>query len=185
MATLGDLESEPFETAPADGQAITAPSARWVVLVGATGPVSAIAPGMTAAVGARLPGILVAPAGSDLAAALRSAAFEHFTDVGALVLTEPAAGSPAGEPAEGGEPGPAIVGVVGGRLLTRLMQRGPVRGISGPVLPGSPSIVWITRSCGYVDAGTGCATVMSFVTRPYPMPGCDNARGLAAHQFVW
>ena len=24
-------------------------------------------------------------------------------------------------------------------------------------------------------AGTACATAMSFVTRPYPMPGCDNA----------
>jgi hypothetical protein len=184
MATLGDLGSEPFETAPSDGQAVTAPSARWVVLVGETGPVSAIAPGTTVPEGARLPGILVASAGSDLAAALRSAAFEHFADVGALVVTESTARWPEGEPA-GREPGPAIVGLVGGQMLTRLMQRGPVRGISGPVLPGSPSIIWITRSCGYVDAGTACATLMSFVSRPYPMPGCDNAQGLPAHQFVW
>ena len=185
MATLGDLESEPFETAPADGLTVTAPSARWVVLVGETGPVSAIAPGTTVPEGARLPGILVASAGSDLAAALRSAAFEHFADVGALVVTEPAAGWPAGGPAGWREPGPQIVGLVGGQMLTRLMQRGPVRGISGPVLPGSPSIIWITRSCGYVDAGTACATLMSFVSRPYPMPGCDNTQGLPAHQFVW
>jgi hypothetical protein len=185
MATLGDLEFEPFEIAPSDGQAVTASNARWVVLVGETGPVSAIAPGTTVPEGARLPGILVAPADSDLAAALRSAAFEHFADVGALVLTEPAARWPAGEPGGRREPGPAIVGLVGGTLLTRLMQRGPVRGISGPVLPGSPSIMWITRSCGYAGAGTACATVMSFVSRPYPMPGCDNARGLPAHQFVW
>jgi hypothetical protein len=156
-----------------------------VVLVGETGPVSAIAPGTTVPEGARLPGILVAPAGSDLAAALRSAAFEHFTDVGALVLTEPGAGWPAGEPAGRREYGTAIAGLVGGQLLTRLMLRGPVRGISGPVLPGSPSILWITRSCGYVDAGTACATMMSFVTRPHPMPGCDNPGGLPAHQFVW
>jgi hypothetical protein len=156
-----------------------------VVLVGETGPVSAIAPGTTVPEGARLPGILVASADFDLAAALHSAAFEHFVDVGALVLTEPAAGWPVGEPAGPREPGPAIVGLVGGQLLTRLMQRGPVRGISGPVLPGSPSIIWITRSCGYVDAGTACATLMSFVSRPYPMPGCDNTQGLPAHQFVW
>jgi hypothetical protein len=185
MATLGDLESEPFETAPADGLTVTAPNARWVVLVGETGPVSAIAPGTTVPEGARLPGILVASADFDLAAALHSAAFEHFVDVGALVLTEPAAGWPVGEPAGPREPGPAIVGLVGGQLLTRLMQRGPVRGISGPVLPGSPSILWITRSCGYVGAGGACATVMSFVSRPYPMPDCDNAQGLPAHQFVW
>jgi hypothetical protein len=185
MATLGDLESEPFETAPSDGQAVTAPRARWVVLVGEAGPVSAIAPGTTVPEGARLPGILVASAGSDLAVALRSAAFEHFADVGALVVTEPAAGWPAGGPAGWREPGPQIVGLVGGQMLTRLMQRGPVRGISGPVLPGSPSIIWITRSCGYVDAGTACATLMSFVSRPYPMPGCDNTQGLPAHQFVW
>ena len=185
MATLGDLGSEPFETAPSDGQAVTAPRARWVVLVGETGPVSAIAPGTTVPEGARLPGILVASAGSDLAAALRSAAFEHFADVGALVVTEPPAGRPEGEPAGWREPGPQIVGLVGGQLLTRLMQRGPVRGISGPVLPGSPSIIWITRSCGYVDARIACATLMSFVSRPYPMPGCDNAQGLPAHQFVW
>jgi hypothetical protein len=185
MATLGDLESEPFETAPSDGQAVTAPRARWVVLVGEAGPVSAIAPGTTVPEGARLPGILVASAGSDLAVALRSAAFEHFADVGALVVTEPTAGWPAGGPAGWREPGPQIVGLVGGQMLTRLMQRGPVRGISGPVLPGSPSIIWITRSCGYVDAGTACATLMSFVSRPYPMPGCDNTQGLPAHQFVW
>lgn len=185
MATLGDLESEPFETAPADGLAVTAPSARWVVLVDDTGPVSAIGPGTRLPEGARLPGILVASADLDLMAALRSAAFEQFADVGALVVTEPAAGWPEGEPAGWREPGPQIVGLVGGQMLTRLMQRGPVRGISGPVLPGSPSIIWITRSCGYVDAGTACATLMSFVSRPYPMPGCDNAQGLPAHQFVW
>lgn len=185
MATLGDLESEPFETRPADGLAVIAPSARWVVLVGDSGPVSAIAPGTRLPDGARLPGILVASADLDLAAALGSAAFEQFTDVGALVLAESAAALPAAEPGGPGEPSTQIVGVVSGGLLTRLMQRGPVRGISGPVLPGSPTILWITRSCGYVAAGTACATVMSFVTRPYQMPGCDNARGLPAHQFVW
>ena len=68
---------------------MTAAGDRWVVLVGAAGPVSAVAPGTALAEGARPPGILVAAADLDLAAALESAAFEQFADVSALVLTEP------------------------------------------------------------------------------------------------
>jgi hypothetical protein len=173
MATLRDLDVEPFESAPADGRPVTAPGDRWVVLVGATGPVSAIAPGTTLARGTRPPGILVAAANLRLNVVWESPAFLELGEVSALVLTEPG-------------PGPAgVAGVVSGAALARAMLRGPTRGLSGPVLPGAPAIPLIARFCGYLEAGAGCATPMSFPARPYPMPDCPNDRGLSAHQFAW
>jgi hypothetical protein len=176
MATLRDLGSQPFDSAPADRMPVTAPGDRWVVLVSEAGPVSAIAPGTTLAEGARPPGILVAAADLDLEVVRESAAFKEFTQVSALVLTESAEGHT-------GEPG--IAGVVSGQTLTRVMLRGPVRDLSGPVLPGAPVIPLIARFCGYLETETVCATPMSFPARPYPMPDCPNDRGMAAHRFVW
>ncbi len=178
MATLRDLDPQPFETATAGGLPVAAPADRWVVLVGDVGPVSAVAPGTTLASGERPPGILVAAADLDQAVAFDSAAFEQFTEVDALVLTEPATRQP-------GEARIEIAGVVSGLALTRAMLRGPVRGLSGPVLPGAPAIPWISRSCGYLEGGAMCMTMKSFPARPYPMPDCPNDRGLTAHQFVW
>jgi hypothetical protein len=177
MATLRDLGSEPFESAPAGAGPVTAPDDRWVVLAGEAGPVSAIPPGATLADGDRLPGVLVAAADMDLADALESDAFEQFADVTALVLTEP------GEDRAGEL---RVAGVVSGLTLARVMLRGPVRGIfGGSVLPGPPAIPLIARSCGYLEPGTTCGTPMSFRARPPVMPGCPNQRGLAAHQFGW
>jgi hypothetical protein len=175
MATLRDLDPQPFESAPADSLPVAAPDDRWVVLVGTAGPVSAVAPGTTLAAGARPPGILVAAADLDLRAALQSAAFTQFADVSALVLIESG-------PGNAGEPG--IAGVVAGETLAQLMRRGQVRGF-GSVLPGVPDIPMIARSCGYLEGGAVCATPMSFDARPYSMPDCPDNRGLAAHRFVW
>ena len=176
MATLRDLGSEPFDTRPAGAGPVTAPDDRWVVLAGRTGPVSAIAPGTTVAEGDRLPGVLVAAADMDLADALDSEAFEQFADATALVLTEP-------DEDRAGEF--RVAGVVSGLSLERLMLRGPVRSFDGSVLPGPPAIPLIIRSCGYAEAGTTCATSVSFPTRPAAMPVCPNHQGLSAHQFDW
>lgn len=178
MPTLRDLGSEPFESRPADPRPVTAPDDRWVVLAGAAGPVCAIQPATTLADGDRPPGILVAPADTDLADALESDAFEQFADVAALVLTEPDEDRPGQ---------PRVAGVVSGLTLARMMLRGPTRGvfgITGPVLAGPPSIL-IARSCGYAEAGTTCATPKSFRLRPAVMPDCPNQRGLTAHRFSW
>ena len=178
MPTLRDLGSEPFESMPAGPRPVTAPDDRWVVLAGEAGPVCAIRPATTLADGERPPGILVAAADTDLADALESDAFEQFADVAALVLTEP-------DEDQAGQL--RITGVVSGLTLTRMMLRGPTRGvfgISGPVLPGPPEIK-IARWCGYVEAGITCGTHKSFRTRPPVMPGCPNDRGLAPHKFDW
>lgn len=174
MAMLGDLGPQPFEVAPAGEAPVTAPADRWLVLIGEAGPVTAIAPGTTLARGARPPGILVAAADLSQAAATRSAAFKQVTDVSALVLTVPAAD------------GQRIAGVVDGGTLANVVLRNTTRGISGPALPGTPSTIpWIVRSCGYHESAVLCATPMTFLSRPYPMPACRNARGLAAHDFNW
>ena len=182
MATLRELDLEPFETRPADRLPVTAPDDRWVVLIGDDGPVSAAAPGTTLAAGARLPEILVAVADLDQAEAFESDAFAEYAGVSALVLIGPGLG-PGQGPAPGGHP--VIAGVASGLTLERALFRGAVRGVPGAVLPGVPAISLIVRSCGYAQAGTGCATMMSFASRPYPMPACPNVRGLAAHQFAW
>src|SRR5579863_521633 len=155
MATLRDLGSEPFESAPAGAGPVTAPDDRWVVLADEAGPVCVIQPATTLADGDRPPGILVAAADTDLADALESDAFEQFADIAALVLTEP----------DEDRPGELrVAGVVSGLTLARVMLRGPTRGvfgISGAMLPGPPRIL-IARSCGYVEAGTTCGTPKSF-----------------------
>jgi hypothetical protein len=178
MATLRDLGSEQFDSTPAGAGPVSAPEDRWVVLAGRTGPVSAIPPGTTLAEDDRLPGVLIAAADTELADALRSDAFEQFADVAALVLTEPDEDRPGQ---------PRVAGVVSGLTLTRMMLRGPTRGvpgISGPVLPGPPQIL-IARSCGYVEAGITCGTPKSFRLRPAAMPDCPNQRGLTDHLFSW
>jgi hypothetical protein len=177
MAMLGDLGPLPFAVAPAGEAAVTAPADRWLVLIGEVGPVTAIAPGATLASGARPPAILVAAADLDQAAAIRSAAFRQVTDVSALVLTRPASQ---------GDRGQYIAGVVDGRALAKVVLRQATRGLSGPALPGTPgSIPWIVRSCGYYESAALCATPMTFLSRPYPMPACRNDSGLAAHDFAW
>ena len=177
MATLRDLGSEPFESLSAGDGPIMAPDDRWVVLAGEAGPVSAIPPGTSLADGDRPPGVLVAAADMDLAAALDSPAFEEFADASALVLTEP-------DEDQAGEF--RVAGVVSGLTLARTMFSGAVRVYGpGPVLPGPPAIPLIARSCGYAEAGTTCGTPMSFRARPAKMPGCPNHRGLSAHQFDW
>ncbi len=177
MATLGDLGAQPFEVAPAGQAPVTAPADRWLVLVGDVGPVTAIPPGATLAAGTRPPGILVAAADLNQAAAIKSDAFGQLTEVGALVLTEPAAGDAGGQ---------RIAGVVDGRTLTNAVLRQATRGISGPVLPGTPATIpWIVRSCGYQESAILCATSRTVLSRPYPMPACRNDRGLTAHEFAW
>jgi hypothetical protein len=176
MATLRDLGTEPFETAPADDPPRAAPTDRWMVLVDSNGePVSALAPGTAVADGGPLPGILFADADMEQAAAFESDAFQELTDVSALVLTGP---SP--------QPGqPSIAGLVSGEMLIRAVRRGAVRGPLESLLPGAPSIPLISRSCRFTAGDATCATTMPFPALPYPMPDCHNDHGLAPHQFVW
>lgn len=176
MASLRDLGSQPFEVVPAGELPVTAPADRWAVLVGAAGPVSAIAPGASLASDGLPPGILVAPADLDQAEAFDSDAFQELTEVSALVLTEPAAGK-AGPP--------AVAGVVTGAELTRAFLRGAVRNLTDSELPGAPSVALIARSCEYLEGRVTCATPMRFNRRPFAMPPCPNDSGLTAHRFGW
>ena len=120
MATLRELGTEPFETAPAGGLARAAAADLWVVLVdGDGGPVSALAPGTVLAGDGWLPAILLADADLEQAVAFETDAFAELTDVTALVLTGPTP-----------EPGrPGIAGLVSGETLTWALRRGPVRGV--------------------------------------------------------
>jgi hypothetical protein len=171
MATLRDLGLQPFQTAPADVRPAAAPPGRWVVLTDDDStPISAIAPGTLLEDRARPPCIIVASADLGQAQAYGSAAFEEYTEAVALVLIE---GS--------GD----IAGVVSGDALRRALVLGPRRGWSASVLPGPPTIPWISRSCGYTEADVSCGTTMSFAVRPAVMPGCGNQRNLAAHEFRW
>jgi len=175
MATLRDLDPQPFEVAPVDDPPAAAAGDRWLVLVRRGRPVSALAPGTVLSKGSRLPGILVAAADMNLAEALESDAFRQLTEFSALVVTEPSAG-------QADQPG--IAGVVTGQTLAQVILRGTTRGIFGP-LPGASSIPLITRSCGFAEGGVTCATMMPFEARPNSMPGCLNDRGLTAHPFAW
>jgi hypothetical protein len=132
MATLRDLGPEPFEivpfqvapsgTGPAGEVTVTAPADRWVVLVRGDQAAAAVAPGGTLAGDAQPPGILVAAADLEQAAAFRSDAFREFSEAIALVLTEPGSGPP----------GQAVIaGVVSGGTLARAMLRGAPRGSPG------------------------------------------------------
>jgi hypothetical protein len=176
MATLRELDSEPFEIVPADELPVTAPSDRWAVLVGTEGPVTALPPGGGLAPDARPPEILIAVAGLDQATAFASPAFDELAEVGALVLIEAGSASDAG---------PAIAGVVSGQTLFAAVFRRVDRGVSEAVLPGTPLIPLISRSCGFSESGVGCVTPMSFSHRPSPMPPCPNGRQLSGHAFVW
>lgn len=182
MATLGDLDLQPFTTAlteagPAGEVPVTAPDGEWLVLVGDVGPVTAIPPGATLADGVRPPGILVAEAGLNLAEAFDSDAFRLLTSVSALVLTEPTSDEAGGY---------VVAGVVDGRTLTNAALRAATRSGLESVLPGTPATIpWIVRSCGFTAGGRLCATSMTFLTRPYPPPACRNDRGLAVHDFAW
>jgi hypothetical protein len=180
MATLGDLGAEAFEVVPleiaADGESpVTAPADRWVVLVRGDQVASTVAPGTTLAGDARPPGVLLAAADLEQADAFKSDAFRDFSEVVALVLTEPG-------PARPGRP--AIAGVVGGGTLARAMLRGTARG-GGQGRPGVPSVPLLTRSCGFFEGRVMCATPMVFPGRPPVMPPCPNDRGLPVHFFEW
>jgi hypothetical protein len=181
MATLADLGAEEFEvvplaTGPDSESAVTAPADRWVVLVRGRQVASTVAPGTTLAGDARPPGILLAAADLEQAAAFKSDAFREFSEVAALVLTEPGSVQPGQ---------PAIAGVVAGGTLARAMLRGTTRGGNGRVLPGPPSVPLITRSCGFFEGRVMCATPLSFPRRPTSLPPCPNDRGLPAHFFEW
>ena len=117
----------------------------------------------------RPPPIIVAPADLGLNAALTSAAFAQAGDVNAVVLVE--------------EQG--VVGVWGGPSLATVLSQGPRATRGGSQLPGLPQIPLIVRSCTYLERGTVCATVSSFVKKPFPMPSCLNQHHLSAHLFGW
>ena len=156
-----------FMVADASDPPVVAPD-RWIVLVDGDRPISAIAPAARLDPAAPMPAIIVAPADLDLNAALSSDAFAEAADVSAVVLVD----------------GDAVVGVWSGSSLANAVMRGPTRGV-GSVLPGTPAIPLIVRSCGFTESGTICATSASFASKPFPMPACPNARHLSAHDFHW
>ena len=176
MATLRDLNLQEFEVASADELPVMAPADRWVVLFRRGQLVSVVAPGATLSPDARPPGILVAAAGLDQAAAFSSDAFRELPEASALVLTDPAGGDPA-------HPERSVAGVVDGAVLVRALQRGPGRG-GGEALACDPPPV-IVRPCDYFQDRELCETLMSFPGRPAVMPRCRNDRDLAAHFFTW
>lgn len=168
MTLLRDLGSEDFETAASDSPVAAGDS--WLVLLDREGrPVSALEPGAELDVSMRPPPIIVAPADLGLNAALTSAAFAQAGDVNAVVLVE--------------EQG--VVGVWGGPSLATVLSQGPRATRGGSQLPGLPQIPLIVRSCTYLERGTVCATVSSFVKKPFPMPSCLNQHHLSAHLFGW
>ncbi len=168
MAQLRDLGSEEFETAV--GDLPVAAGDRWLVLLDREGrPVSALEPGAALDVSTPPPPIIVAPPDLGLNTALTSAAFAQAGDVTAVVLVEEQ----------------EVVGVWGGPSLATVLKQGPRVTRGGSALPGLPQIPLIVRSCIYLERGTLCATVSSFVKKPFPMPSCANQRHLSAHLFGW
>lgn len=168
MAQLRDLVSGEFETAAGDVH--VAARDRPLVLVDHRGnPVSVLARGAVLDSSAPRPPIIVAHADLDLNKALASAAFAQADDIDAVVAVD--------------ERG--IVGVWSGPSLMAALARGPSVTRGGTVLPGPPQIPLIVRSCSYLELGTLCATVSSFVRKPFPMPSCGNNQHLSAHQFGW
>lgn len=168
MALLHDLGSAHFETVTGDPP--VAAGEAWLVLLDRAGrPVSAVEPGAELDVSTPPPPIIVAPAGLDLNTALTSTAFAQVGDVNAVVLVD----------------GQEIVGVWGGPSLATALKQGPRATRGGSQLPGLPQIPMIVRSCTYLERGTVCATVSSFVKKPFPMPDCHNQHHLSAHLFGW
>jgi hypothetical protein len=164
MPALRDQWLSDYVIADADDLP-TAAGDQWIVLLQDNRPVGAIAP----ATATPEPAIIVAAADLDLDAALASDAFTDAADVGAVVIVE----------------GQAIIGVWSGPSLANAMMRGPTRGITRSVLPGAPTIPLIVRSCTFTENGIMCVTVLSFASKPFPMPACPNARHLSAHDFNW
>lgn len=168
MALLRDLGSVDFETVAGDPP--VAAGEVWLVLLDRAGrPVSAVPPGAELDTITPPPPIIVAPANLDLNTALTSSAFAQVGDVNAVILVE-----------ENG-----IVGVWGGPSLAAALKQGPRATRSGSQLPGLPQIPVIVRSCSYLEHGMVCATVSSFVKKPFPMPDCPNQHHLLAHLFGW
>jgi hypothetical protein len=167
LVALRDLELSDFVVADASNLPVVPPD-RWIVLVDSNRPVSALAPAARLDPAAPLPAIIVAPADLDLDAALASDAFAEAAGVSAVVLVD----------------GEAVVGVWGGPSLACAVRGGPARGV-GPVLPATPTIPLIVRSCAFIENGALCATSASFPSKPFPMPSCPNARHLRPHDFRW
>jgi len=168
VALLRDQELAGFRTRAA-GEPIIAASDHWLVLLDGGRPVSALPPGLTLDSVTAPPPIIVAPADLDLDTALASDAFADADDAEAVVLVE-----------DGG-----IAGVWSGPSLSMAVLQGPARSAAAAVLPGSPQIPLIVRSCAFREGGRICATVSSFASKPFPMPGCRNDRQLTAHAFAW
>ena len=165
---LRDLELSDFVVADASNLPVVPPD-RWIVLVDSNRPVSALAPAARLDPAAPLPAIIVAPADLDLDAALASDAFAEAAGVSAVVLVD----------------GEAVVGVWGGPSLANAVVRGPARGVPRSVLPETPTIPVIVRSCTFTEGGAICASSSSFPGKPFPMPACPNPRHLSAHDFNW
>jgi len=166
MAALRDQRLSDFVVADASNLPVVPPD-RWIVLVDDNRPVSAIAPATRLDPARPGPAIIVAPADLDVDAALASEAFAEAADVSAVVLVD----------------GGTVAGVWGGPSLANAAAQRPARGAPGSVLPGTPTIPVIVRSCTFTDGGTICATASSFPGKPFPMPACPNARHLSAHDF--
>jgi hypothetical protein len=168
MTALRDLSLSDCVVADVNDLPVVARD-RWVVLLDDGRPVSAVAPGTTLGAGTPVPPIVVASAELDLNTALSSDAFAEVADASAVVLVD----------------GGAVTGVWSGPSLAAAVMQGPVRTSTGPVLPGAPAIPLIVRSCTFTENGTVCATSSSFVSKPFPMPACPNAKHLSAHDFNW
>jgi hypothetical protein len=168
MALLRDQDLAEYRTASM-GEFPVAAGDRWLVLLDGDQPVCAIAPGTTLDSGAPLPAIIVASESMDLDTALASDAFAEALDVNAVVLV--------------GEQG--VAGVWSGTSLATALLLGPTRSITTSVLPGSPQIPLIVRSCTFHELGAICRTVSSFASKPFPMPRCLNEHHLSEHDFAW
>ena len=168
MATLRDQWLSDFVVADAGNLPVVPPD-RWIVLVDGNHPVSAIAPATRLDPAGPVPAIIVAPADLDVDAVLASEAFAEAADVSAVVLVD----------------GGTVVGVWGGPSLANAVVRGPARGVPRSVLPETPTIPVIVRSCTFTEGGAICASSSSFPGKPFPMPACPNARHLSAHDFTW
>jgi len=168
MAALRDQRLSDFVVAGASNLPVVPPD-RWIVLVDGNRPVSAIAPATRLDPAGPAPAIIVAPADLDLNDALASEAFAEAANVSAVVLVD--AGT--------------VVGAWGGPSLANAVAQGPAREVPGSVLPGTPAIPVIVRSCTFTEGGTICATSSSFPGKPFPMPACPNARHLSALDFHW
>lgn len=157
--------------------------APWVILVGPSGEVTAVA---TAAEAATHPWdallrpplwsrrtVVVAHADSSVVNGISSWAFEwaawELDDDVVVVVRDDT----------------EVLGVWHGPDLDEVLEIGTTRSGIDTSLPGDVHIPELVGRCRYAADGVDCGATMTFQEYPEPAPDCPNPNALADHPFLW